>query len=387
MTLDQDSSPQEKSGLVLVVDDQRSARALHQAILASEYQVEIAESGNDALQILGEMSPDLIVLDIEMPGLNGYETCRRIRESSAVPIIFVTAHNSLESQLEAFEAGANDIVSKPVSRDVFLKKAALAIQTHLSSLRLQQEKNSLHSMAMSYLSSVGETGTLLNFLRTSVQCRSYGELASRLTEAAQGLEMQCYGVIRTTSGEQYFRSGGEPTGLEKDILRKVSGMGRIFQFKNQIVVNYDHVSIIATNVPLESSEKAGKVRDNLCVLAETTETLTENVEMRQESMARAEQLQVALVGALTAVEHLQGEHRLMLADTRILLEELVENIERSFAWLGTTTDQEININKTMNESVQKILDVLTTRGHFDTEFASLLGALRGKPSASDLQLF
>lgn len=379
--------PQEKSGSILVVDDDRSSRQLLQALLSSEYDVELAESGNDALQMLGELTPDLIVLDVEMPGLNGYETCRKIRETSDVPVIFVTGHTELEAQLEAFDAGANDIVHKPVSQDVFQRKVARAIQTHASYLRLQQEKSSIETMAMGFLSSVGETGVLMNFLRDSIQCRSHIELANRIKEAAAALEMQCYGVIRSMNGEHFFRSGGEPTGLEREVLAKVAGMGRIFQFKNRMVVNYEHISLIATNVPSDDSDKAGKVRDNLCILAETAESLTENVEMRLESSARAEQLQVALVKAVTAVEGLQGKHRSMLADTRILLQELVDTLEKSFAWLGTTTEQEYALGNTMNESVQKILDLISTRGQFENEFAAVVDALRGPETQGEVDLF
>lgn len=382
------TTPQKKKdGLVLIVDDDRTTRLYHQAVLASEYDIETAESGNDALQMLGELSPDLIVLDIEMPGLDGYETCRRIRETSAVPIIFVTAHNSLESQLEAFQSGANDILIKPIAHDLLLMKAARAIQTHICSQRLHLEKSSFQNMAINLLSSVDESAVVLNYLRSGIQCRSYFELSMRLAEAARSMGMQCYGVIRSGSGNHYFRSEGESTGLEKEVLAKVSTMGERFQFKTQLVVNCHHVSIITTNVPIGELEKATNFSENLRQLAEATESLAENVEMRQESMARAEQLQIALMGASGAVQSLQEQHRQMLADTRMLLQELVQNIENSFSWLGATTDQEVAINNTMNQSVEKILELLTTRGEFEADFATVLGALRGPQSQGDVDLF
>lgn len=382
------TTPQEKKdGLVLVVDDDRTTRLNHHSVLAREYDVELAESGNDALQILGELSPDLIVLDIEMPGLDGYETCRRIREISTVPIIFVTAHSSLESQLEALQAGANDILTKPIAYDLLLMKAARAIQTHICSQRLHLEKKSFQNMAMNLLSSVDETTVLLNYLRRGIQCRSYFELSMRLTEAARSMGVQCYGVIRSSSGNHYFRSEGESTGLEKEVLAKVSTMGERFQFKTQLVVNCDHVSIISTNVPIGEPEKAANFSENLHQLAEATESLAENVEMRQESMARADQLQVALMSASGAVHSLQEKHRQMQADTRMLLQELVQNIENSFSWLGATTDQEVAINNTMNQSVEKILELLTTRGQFEADFTTVLGALRGPQSQGDVDLF
>lgn len=385
MTFEFDTADQP---LVLIADDEPMARTLHATILKKEFRVEVVESGSDVLQVLDSLKPDLILLDIEMPGLDGYETCRRIREQGSLPIIVVTGHDTLESQLEAFEAGANDLIQKPVSADLLLRKAGLAIDTHQNYQRLLQEKNSLQSMAMNFLSSVGETGSLLNFLRTSIQCRSYIELAHRLSEAMQNLGMQCYGVIRTATGNQYFRSEGEPSPLEKSVLSQVASMGRVFQFKSQLVVNYDHVSMIATNAPIHSDEETGKFRDNLTILAEAAESLVENVEMRQASVQRAEQLQVAMIGASAAVESLRHEHRLMMTDTRLLLQELVDKVEGSFSWLGATTDQENAINDLMNESVQNILAMLSTRGQFEAEFSALLGALHGTTGSSDdIELF
>lgn len=379
---------EEQKPLVLVVEDDPITRQLHQGILGKENRVEAVESGADALQVLTELAPDAIVLDVEMPGMDGFETCRRIREESNLPIIVVTAHNSLESQLEAFEAGANDIVHKPVNSSLLLRKVALAINTHQSYQRLQQERNSLQSMAMNFLASVGETGTLLNFLRTSIQCRSHIDLAQRMSETAQGLGMHCFGVIRTANGNHYFRSDGEPSSLEKSVLEKVSQMGRIFQFKSQLVVNYDHVSLIATNVPADDAEVAGKFKDNLCILAETAESLTENVEMRRASIARAEQLQVALLGAAKAVENLRSEHRQMMNDTRVLLQDLINSVESSFSWLGATTDQEHAINNMMNQSVQSVLDLMATKGQFEGEFRALLDSLGGGANKeSDVELF
>ncbi len=376
-----------KSGKVLVVDDDRVTRTIHHAMLVKQFDVVLACSGDEALSICADQSLDLIILDVEMPGLNGYETCRKIRESSTLPIIFVTAHSSLESQLEAFDAGGNDIICKPVSQDLLLRKAALAIKTHVGHQRLLEEKNSLHSMAMGFLSSIGENGVLLSFLRSSIQCRSYDSLAEKLVDASRDLGIQCYGIIRHADGQVKFRTEGESSPLEESVLGQLSTMGRLFQFKRQLVVNYDKVSIVVSNIPLESPEKAGTIRDNVAILAETAEALCDNVSMRQESMMRAEQLQIALISAVSAVQTLRNKHSMVMGDTRMLLQELIDNIEKAHSWLGTTTDQEIAISNTMDESVLKILNLLSTSGQFNDEFDHLLSALNGPQSESEADLW
>lgn len=367
---------------VLVVDDDRFFRLLLESTLSKQFEVSLAASGEEALALCALSLPDLIVMDIEMGGMNGFEACRKIREISTVPVIFATSHNSLDFQLDAFDAGASDIVGKPVSQPLLLRKAALAIELHGEAQRLQDEKQNLHNMAMGFLSTVGENGVLLNFIRSSIQCRSYEQLAEKLVQATRDLGLHSFGVIRHSSGTVGFRSDGEATSLEADILSKLSSMGRVFQFKKQLVVNYDHVSIAITNLPEDSPERVGSIKDHLAILAETAEALCDNVGMRQESTVRAEQLQVALIGAVSAVESLRARHILMLSDTRLLLQELIDNVEKTFSWLGATTDQEKTIAKTMDYSVQRILDLISTRGQYDTEFEHVLSAMRGNQQSS-----
>lgn len=380
-----DGSPMKR---VLVVDDDRFFRMLLESNLSKHFEVSLAASGEEALALCAESLPDLIVMDIEMGGMNGFEACRKIREISTVPVIFATSHNSLDFQLDAFDAGASDIVGKPVSQPLLLRKAALAIEMHSAAQRLQEEKQNLQNMAMGFLSTVGENGVLMNFIRSSIQCRSYEQLADKVVEATRDLGLQSFGVIRHSAGTVSFRSDGLATSLEADILSKLSSMGRLFQFKKQLVVNYEHVSIAITNLPEDSPERVGSIKDHLAILAETAEALCDNVGMRQESAVRAEQLQVALIGAVSAVESLRARHISMLTDTRLLLQELVDNVEKTFSWLGATTEQEKTIANTMDYSIQRILDLISTRGQYDTEFEHVLSAMRGnQQSSGDADLF
>lgn len=109
---------------ILIVDDDAGTRRLLSASLESAgFTVRTAASGEEALHAIGEKPPDVMVLDYEMPGLNGAEVCRRVRASEKVvikelPVIMVTAHTAESEEIDCLEAGANDFVTKPVSRAV-----------------------------------------------------------------------------------------------------------------------------------------------------------------------------------------------------------------------------------------------------------------------------
>jgi two-component system sensor histidine kinase/response regulator len=125
---------------ILLVDDEPRNIQLAGRILAQQgYDISFAQSGPEALGIINNELPDLIVLDIMMPEMDGFEVSRRIRQehpSSEVPIIFLSARTDTEGLLESFQAGGVDFISKPFHQEEFLAR----VQVHLE---LQQAKRRL----------------------------------------------------------------------------------------------------------------------------------------------------------------------------------------------------------------------------------------------------
>lgn len=104
--------------LILVVDDEPPIVRLVRAKLhADDYAVLTAGRGEDALQILDDERPDLVVLDIMMPGMDGFETLRRIRQRSRVPVIMLTARAGDVDKLKGLQTGADDYLTKPFNPD------------------------------------------------------------------------------------------------------------------------------------------------------------------------------------------------------------------------------------------------------------------------------
>src|SRR5262249_58228737 len=102
------------AGKILVIDDDPQIRRVMKVILASErYEVVEARSGEAALLKFREFLPDLVLLDLNMPGMGGLETCRAIRESSDVPIIILSVQRGEEEKVELLDAGAADYVARP----------------------------------------------------------------------------------------------------------------------------------------------------------------------------------------------------------------------------------------------------------------------------------
>jgi DNA-binding response OmpR family regulator len=119
-------APSPKEVKVMVVDDKRkTAKALAGFLSSGGYQVSIAHSGPEALDRLGKEEPDLVLLDVMMPEMNGYEVCRRIKSNPAtlfLPVVLLTALNEKEERVKGLRAGADEFVSKPPDRHELLTR-------------------------------------------------------------------------------------------------------------------------------------------------------------------------------------------------------------------------------------------------------------------------
>jgi two-component system KDP operon response regulator KdpE len=117
------------AGKILVIDDEPQIRRVMRVILSGEnYEVLEARSGDAALLRFRESLPDLVLLDLNMPGMSGLETCRAIRESSDVPIIVLTVRHEEDEKVEALDAGADDYVTKPFGKQELLARIRAALR-------------------------------------------------------------------------------------------------------------------------------------------------------------------------------------------------------------------------------------------------------------------
>ncbi|WP_462282096.1 response regulator [Salinivirga cyanobacteriivorans] len=157
---------QTHSQKILIVDDNPSNIQLLGTILnANQYTAEFATSGADALEWLNNESFDLVLLDIMMPGMDGYEVCRRIKadkETAHIPVIFITAKQDTDSIVKGFDVGAVDYISKPFEERELLARLAFHLELLTARRKLEvlnselQEKNDTMMQSLRYAEKLQE---------------------------------------------------------------------------------------------------------------------------------------------------------------------------------------------------------------------------------------
>ncbi len=149
---------------VLIVDDEPMNVELLEAYLGSEYVTVSASNGKEALTKVNEEKPDILLLDIMMPEMNGYDVCKLIRSAEGtqlLPVVMVTALSNREDRIRGVEAGADDFLIKPVDKvELTARIRSLLRIKHLHN-SLQQEKDKLEMQTVSDLCLQGSSPLLL----------------------------------------------------------------------------------------------------------------------------------------------------------------------------------------------------------------------------------
>ncbi len=128
---------------VLIVEDEQGIRELiHLYLMKHGYSTIEANNGEQALQLLSLEKPHIVLLDIEMPGLDGYSVCKHIRKSSDIPIIFLSSHRELPDKLKGFELGADDYITKPFDFEELEARIKRNLEKHRR-IKLTNKRNIL----------------------------------------------------------------------------------------------------------------------------------------------------------------------------------------------------------------------------------------------------
>lgn len=135
---------------ILIVDDNKNNVMILQEVLYDEYELETAESGEECLEKLKQFGPDIVLLDIMMPGIDGYETCHQIKSlpyGELTQVILLSSKSSRESRLKGYGAGADDYITKPFDHDELLAKLKVQFRLRetLMELAATRAKLAIHN--------------------------------------------------------------------------------------------------------------------------------------------------------------------------------------------------------------------------------------------------
>ena len=373
---------------ILVVDDDELTREMLQASLADTCTVTTVDSGPAALRQAQASPPDLVLLDVDMPGMNGYATCEALLSDGAtrdVPVIFLSGCVTIDERLRGYQAGAVDYLTKPFDVPELQAKIKLAIAQRDKSRELNHQIEDVMNAAMTSADMYGEVGVVLELQRKLGGCRRYDEIAAAVFEALERSGFEGCLRLRGRQGVLSCTARADCSALENSILDHLEKLpGASMQpVGDNTSFNYGPVLLLVRNLPMgpsalnrspEEADRFGRARDNIALIVEgaLARVRSLDIETANASLENTARLVKLTREALIDISAQQHATRLQMNS---VFQHMREEIENAFVHLGLTESQENLVAGTMSRHVQEALSMFDQSHQIEAHIESLIGKL------------
>ncbi|WP_018415822.1 response regulator [Teredinibacter turnerae] len=362
---------------ILIVDDQEMSRVLLQDIFAEKYDVTCLESGEACIEAVQTNSYDLVLLDAHMPGISGYQVCKQLRENpttASTSIVFVSGLDTVEERLRGYEAGADEYVTKPLDEDTVVARVESVLAERIAVKNIESQRQEAMHTAFQAMASSAELGLTIRFLQASFQCQNEQELAKQLLEATEQYGVAC--CIRFAFGGEEHLYNCAPESIEAKVLEKITTKHRILDFGARTIITDKHVTLLIKNMPVESPEDYGRLKDNLTVLVDGAEArcvaFEINAKIAQERQAGIRSLAGFADKKLSEIREIILRQSDLTED---VIDEIKEQIEQAVYRLGLDEDEEKALIASVDQAISGASQIIQHSCALEARFEEFTGEL------------
>jgi hypothetical protein len=275
----------------------------------------------------------------------------------------------------AYEAGGDDFIVKPAAANEVLHKVSTILQRRHEVSALTDQSREAQKAAFTAMTNVGELGVLLEFMRHCAGSSRSEQIADHLLAALLAFGLK--GAVQVRSnGSTLERSTDQAAPLQTSVMESLRNMGRIFVFGSRGIVNYDHVSVLVTDLPVHNEEHLGRLRDNLALLAEGAEARLDAMQ----ADAKVHHLQEGAAETLLMLRKIvaAGASRTMTArrQNQQVTMELLEVLGGLIESLNVTDIQRETLQQTIEDGMESLARVHEEAVLADDQFASVITSLQ-----------
>lgn len=327
---------------IMIVDDIESNRVLLKMILEDDYTIVECDSGPACLSALESQIPDLILLDVNMPGMTGYEVCTEVRKNSqtlTLPILFVSAMDNVEERLAGFEAGGNEYITKPIDTQVLLEKITSALSHQGEMQQAKDSANEAMNIAMEAMTSSSELGQIIEFVKSSQDIHSLAGIGEKLCEITEGFGLTASAVIY--GAKPIFIHCGADSMEAKVLLKFEHAKDKIVSAGVRTMVRSNSMGLLINDMPIHDESRHGRFKDHLMVLSSICEGRLLNIKANLSVSDQRKEVMNRVI-AITEQQVVKISKKLAAYDatTRQAMMDMITELEIKLFDLGLDEDQE-----------------------------------------------
>ena len=365
--------------LILCVDDEPVNLTILEELLQDSYELSIVQSGEECLQQVKTHIPDLILLDVNMPDMDGLETCVRLKsaaETAEIPIIFVSALASQAELMAGYEAGGDDYITKPFSEEVLRKKVQIVLASQQRKQELKQITDQAVEALESNISHTDELGRVVEFLHQCQTVSTLDELARNVFDCLREFELDSSLLILDEPENRIWFSDDIERPMESQILASLRGQDSVVSFATRLAISSDHVTILVRKLP-SGQDQVERVRLYLSILVEGLDSRIHAMQREMLLDRRGQVLTRVLQVTSENLVNIDELHQQRKARSVEIVSTLGTEVKKSLVKLDLTKQQETALIEIIESTAAQIESVYDDEVKFNDQFQEVISDLSG----------
>lgn len=363
---------------ILIVEDDEVFRNLLVDTLSADYDVHQAASGEDAVFLASDLLPQIVLLDVRMSGMDGYEVCRALKaDLPDLRVVLMSGSDTEEFHAAAYEAGADDVLNKPFQLAELAFKLNVLQRVVNDTLRLKEEMKNANEIALLAMTGTGEMGGVIDFIKRAGACPDIESLVKVLvTATASTFRLTVSAQIRLDDDQKTLNSAGRASPLEAEMLRcQARDAERIYTSGQRMMINYPRVTVLIKDMPLADADRCGRLRDHLAIIVEAAETRINGIALEQQTRVQQTVTLQTIASIKDVMASLETQYREQSHASEAVLEELKTEVDNALIFLGLTDRQEETLMELISSSVNRAAAVHSQGLALDDKFAVVISVL------------
>lgn len=365
---------------VLVVDDDHFAQKLIKKALGAKYEIISAENGQEGYLRAIDCSPQAILLDVEMPVKNGYETCELLKANPAtdkIPVIFLSGNSSLREKMLGFERGAEDYLVKPFDAELLVAKVGLAVEHYLETQALGKQISTVQGAVFEALTVSAELGRALRFVEHTFAISDFEGLAKAFFKSMEEYGLSTSVMFVTLRGNLFFsHTGAEVPPLEKELLQTMHGQGRFIDFGCRTFCNFRQVASLIKNMPLDDRERYGRIKDTVPFILGSVDGKIRSIDLYNSLISQTKALGDSILAVSDTLDGIGSSVEQGHAAITQIMRRLMADLDARMPQLGLEEDQEKYLVGRIDQSFQEVLVELDSKVHLGNSLAGVVRLLQ-----------
>ena len=365
---------------ILVVDDDKITHAFIKRALNFKYELIASFSGEQGLAELEKKLPDIVLLDVEMPGMNGYEVCEKIRANSKttdLPVIFLSGRSELRDRMQGFEAGADDYIVKPFHPEDLIAKINLLIQYRQRRQELSLQVEEARKTAFIAISSSSDLGQAINFIEKTHVLRDFDQLARAFFTVTQSMSLKCTMMIKGTEGNLFYSSSHNSVSpMESELIAALAAEKRFYDFDCRTQINYPNISLLIKNMPLDDMERYGRIKDFFPAMLSTADIKIEQIHSQQAVATQMNETRDAIAVVAELLETIKAELESNQKQSVKIMRNMLMELDKNLPRMALDEDQEQYILDRVDRAIEEAHQAISANQQINQSFQAVLESLQ-----------